>query len=87
MLTCHDVTRLVASDQLQSATWRTRVTARIHLAICRHCRQYAAQLRAIGHAAKRWAASDQEEAAAVRRALERVGREAGPFDSSPPSGG
>ena len=43
---------MIASDQLAGAGWGTRLTVRLHLLMCRHCRRYAAQLAAIGTAAR-----------------------------------
>ena len=53
MLSCKEVTRIVASDELAGAGWRRRLAIRIHLLICRYCRRYAAQLRAIGQSARK----------------------------------
>jgi len=52
MMSCRQVTRRIASDQLAGAGWRSRLGVRLHLAMCRHCRRYAAQLAAIGDAAR-----------------------------------
>jgi anti-sigma factor RsiW len=52
MLTCKQVTKTIASDELAMATWRHRALVRTHLFRCRHCRRYAAQLRAIGSATR-----------------------------------
>ena len=55
MPNCKEVVRLIASDELADAVWLTRAPVRLHLLMCRHCRGYAAQLRAIGAAARdRW---------------------------------
>ena len=55
MLNCKEVGRLIASDELADALWSDRALVRLHLLMCRHCRGYAAQLRAIGAAARdRW---------------------------------
>ena len=55
MLNCKEVARLIASDELADAVWSDRALARLHLLMCRRCRGYAAQLRAIGAAARdRW---------------------------------
>ncbi len=55
MLNCKEVARLIASDELADAVWSDRALVRLHLLMCRHCRGYAAQLRAIGAAARdRW---------------------------------
>ena len=52
MLRCKEVTNLLASDGLEEATWKKRLSVRFHLMMCRHCHRYSAQLRAIGSAAK-----------------------------------
>ena len=51
MLNCREVARLIASDELADTGWSKRALVRIHLLMCRHCRRYAAQLRAISTAA------------------------------------
>ncbi len=53
MRTCKEITRLVASGELQDANWWTRVTVRLHHFMCRHCRDYDAQLRSLGHETRR----------------------------------
>ncbi len=50
MPTCQQVARLIASDELATASWRRRAALRLHLLMCRHCRRYARQIRAIGSA-------------------------------------
>ena len=52
MPNCKEVARLIASDELADAVWSNRALVRLHLLMCRHCRGYAAQLRAIGAAAR-----------------------------------
>ncbi len=52
MPNCKEVVRLIASDELADAVWSNRALVRLHLLMCRHCRGYAAQLRAIGAAAR-----------------------------------
>ena len=55
MPNCKEVARLIATDELADAVWSDRALVRLHLLMCRHCRGYAAQLRAIGAAARdRW---------------------------------
>ena len=64
MLNCKEVTRLIASDELADAVWLNRALVRLHLLMCRHCRRYAAQLRAIGAAARdRWDSGVADRAA------------------------
>ena len=52
MLSCKEVARKIASDELAEARWRERLGVRLHLLLCRHCRRYKAQLRSIGTAAR-----------------------------------
>lgn len=52
MMSCRQVTRMIASDQLAGAGRRSRLAVRLHLLMCRHCRRYGAQLAAIGDAAR-----------------------------------
>ena len=68
MLSCKEVARLIASEELADAGRPQRVLVRIHLLMGRHCRRYAAQLRALGAAAQnRW-----DTRPADRQALERL---------------
>ncbi len=53
MLSCREVVRLIASDELAAAGWRRRLAVRLHWLMCRYCRRYAAQLRAIGEATRK----------------------------------
>ncbi len=52
MLSCKEVTQLVASDELHQAGWWRRMSVRIQLLMCHNCLRYVAQLRAIGTAAR-----------------------------------
>jgi hypothetical protein len=53
MLSCKEVTTLIASGALARGSWKERAGARLHLMMCRHCSRYAAQLRAIAAEARR----------------------------------
>ncbi len=58
MMTCKEVADLIASEALVSTGLPKRALVRLHLLMCRDCRGYAAQLRAIGLAGRdRWKAS------------------------------
>ena len=59
---------LTASDRLASAGFRQRLAVRMHLLMCRHCRRYARQLRAVARAARELARGT--EPTPVRAALE-----------------
>ncbi len=69
MLSCKEIARVVARDELSEAGWRGRLAARLHLLMCQHCRRYAAQLRMIGQAARSLtsARSEEEDRGTVRR--------------------
>ncbi|MEP6834290.1 MAG: hypothetical protein ABJB74_12920 [Gemmatimonas sp.] len=53
MLSCKEITRLCASEDIRQATFARRVEVRLHLLMCRHCRRYVRELSAIGVAARR----------------------------------
>ena len=67
MPNCREVARLIASDELADAGWSDQALARLHLLWCRDCRGYAAQLRAIGAAARERSASDVADTASFER--------------------
>lgn len=72
MQRCEDITRAVASGALRGASWRRRVAARIHLLMCRACRRYARELRAIGEAVRRDAAAQRVGPDQVERLVRAV---------------
>lgn len=67
MQRCDEVTRAVAREELRDASWRRRVSVRIHLLMCRACRRYTRELAVI--------------AEATRQAAEEHGLGAGRVDS------
>ena len=63
MQSCKEVARLIASEELVDAGWLRRTLVQVHLLRCHHCRGYAAQLRAIGAAARdRWGSGPDAQA-------------------------
>jgi hypothetical protein len=74
MQRCDEVTRALAREELREASWRRRVSVRIHLLMCRACRRYERELEVIGEAARRDAAEEELGAervdALVRRAMD-----------------
>ena len=67
MLNCQEVARLIASEELADAGWLSRALVRLHLLRCRDCAGYAAQLRAIGIAARdRWDLGEADSATLER---------------------
>ncbi len=71
MLTCRDLTRMIASEELAEAGWRRRLGVRFHLAMCRYCRRYVAQLRVIGESARRMLRSGDADSTTLDQ-LERA---------------
>ncbi|MEO8478909.1 MAG: hypothetical protein ABI542_04690 [Gemmatimonadota bacterium] len=62
MLSCREVTRLTASDELGRAGWWVRVRVRLHRLMCRHCSEYARQLRLLGDLVRESAAKPVDRA-------------------------
>ena len=83
MLSCKEVTRKIASDELSGARWSQRMAIRLHLFLCRHCGAYAAQLRAIGVAARNLWPEDSENSGTLERLEGEIlkGSLGGPSDS------
>ena len=53
MLRCKDVTEIVGTDAIRTASWRTRLQVRAHLLMCRHCRAYVRSIRTLADVARR----------------------------------
>jgi hypothetical protein len=68
MPSCREVSRSIASGQAEEPSLRLRLGVRLHLLMCRHCRRYARQIRAIGLAARQVLAGASGE----RDSLERL---------------
>ncbi len=67
MLSCQQVARMVSSGALEDAGWLRRLSARMHFLMCRHCRRYEAQIRAVGTMASKAYGSAPDDPAALRR--------------------
>ena len=78
MLSCSEVTRLWATDEISTAPFRQRVSVRLHLLMCRFCRRYVRELATIGAAARRMASrgTETEDSGSdlMRRLIEKVQR-------------
>jgi len=87
MLTCQEVSRSIASDELATAGWRRRWSIKFHLLMCRQCRRYSRQIEAIGSAARWILGKDQLDPGSRERLrssiLDRIPADDG--DSSDPS--
>jgi anti-sigma factor RsiW len=72
VLSCREVTRSIAADELETSTLGRRLQVRLHLLMCRHCRRYAAQMRAIGQAAREIFRPAPDEKATVDRLRDAI---------------
>ena len=52
MLRCNDVSKIIAADELEGASWTRKLAVRMHILMCAHCRRYERQLKEIARAAK-----------------------------------
>jgi len=81
MPTCKEVADLIASEALASTGLPKRALVRLHLLMCRDCRGYAAQLRAIGLAGRdRWKASPSDAPTLERLQSSILDRAGAAFD-------
>lgn len=72
MLKCREVARLIASDELTTASWSRRLEVRLHLFMCQHCRRYAAQIRALGRSVRNIWAHRLEDPVALERLTGKI---------------
>ena len=70
MLTCKDVARLLAQDEM-GASRVERSGVRVHLLMCRFCRRYKAQLGALGQGCREQFGAAADEDPEVLARLER----------------
>jgi hypothetical protein len=85
MPNCKEVAGILASGALEDSVWTRRLSVRFHLLMCRHCRRYAAQLRAMGAAAgKIFGSGAPAENPDVLRRLENAILDSCPDDTKPP---
>ncbi len=90
---CREVAERVGRDELDSLGRWDRLLTRMHLALCRHCRSYAAQLRTIGRVARSMYRGDPVDESTISRLEETLladlaGRASGgaaPVDGDPPA--
>ena len=81
MMTCQQVAYAVASDALADAPLRRRLAVRMHLMLCKRCRRYSLQIRAIG-AGARALFGDEESSETTERLRAAILKRAGRDDRS-----
>ncbi len=47
MLSCKELTEIATDYLEQDLPWRKRLSVRVHLWMCRHCRRYLDQMRTV----------------------------------------
>lgn len=72
MLTCKEVSRSIASDEVGAVDWKRRLAVKFHLFMCRHCRRYARQIQEIGVAAKQVFGGDSPDREAHDRLRDSI---------------
>lgn len=87
MLRCREVTHLVATGDVESASFVRRLELRLHLMMCRHCRNYVRQIAVIGEAARRLWGRDAADTEEESRLETRVLRSLRMDGQSPPGAG
>lgn len=80
MLTCREVTELVASGAIDDASATERALARLHMLLCGDCRRYAEELRSLQSVARDVLRSemDGDRLAALERRILALSHDAGP---------
>ena len=61
MITCQEVSTLISTGSLADAPLKVWLAARLHLAMCRHCRAFKRQIELIGRTARRLSSSFEDE--------------------------
>gem|GEM_PF-5989764 len=79
-MNCREASEHIATDATRDGRWTLRLAVRFHLLLCRTCRAYASQLRALGVAGRRLSETpppDSERMAHLEDAIfrETSGRE------------
>jgi hypothetical protein len=74
MLNCKQVSKVIASDDLVGAGLGKRLSVWLHLLMCKYCRAYTRQMRAVGDATREKYAGrpTAEEAARLESMKEAV---------------
>ena len=67
MLTCKEVSHALASEEPGSSGWRNRLSVKLHLLMCRHCRRYSRQIQAVGDAARQIFSDSTEDQTSRQR--------------------
>jgi len=73
---CRDVAFRISSEELERASWPTRLLTRLHLLYCRRCRRHAEQLDALGTIGRETLGAGSADADGLDALQERIMAEA-----------
>jgi len=72
MLKCSEVSRLVAAGESEALGFMKRLEMKFHLFMCKHCRNYVAQIRSIGQGARDLAAENETDPAKLQQMEQKI---------------
>ena len=83
MPNCKEVSKIIAGDELEGVGLGKRLSVWFHLLMCKYCRRYSRQIRAVGEVTRALHARrpTPEEAAKLKRMKETLLNE----DPNPPT--
>lgn len=83
MLTCKEVSHALASEEAVSSGWRQRLSVKLHLLMCRHCRRYSRQIQAVGDAARQIFGDSTEDQTSRERLRSSILEHMPPSEKNP----
>ena len=72
MLKCRDLSKLVTADEIEDFGFMQRVELKFHLFMCKHCRNYVAQIRSIGKGARDLSAETGPDGEQLQRMEKKI---------------
>lgn len=72
MISCKNISKLLASDQLARQRWWTRMEVRMHLAMCDFCSRFARQLAQLRSGVRQVHEEDDADADLEARVIKRL---------------
>ena len=72
MISCHDLSKLSMSDQLETQTWPVRTEIRLHLLICKFCSRLARQITQMRSGALQLRDHEDADAGLEDRLIQRL---------------
>jgi hypothetical protein len=70
MLRCKDIVKIVSVEEPRD--WRRRLELRLHMMMCRHCRNYARQIEMLSNGVKAHFRSESNDADKIKEMEDRI---------------